>query len=624
MAVQRFILCLSLLVFGAVLQARVPADTLLSRLYERAAGLMSEGQYDLAQSCFDSAFAQPGVRRSPFYPVLLNEQATLCVYRGDEQRGLELKRQVLPYLPQMADLEKHVSVYNDLGVLYRRAHETDSALYYYDKALEAALRYGDESWLAHLNMNVSVLLHNLKRPAEAEAYIGRALEYALEAGDPSVSFTVWQVRGSILLAAGHADEAIRSLREAWRMACEADSPEWKIRCLSGFFTYFAETGERDSLAHYLQVGDELLEHLPSASIAAVGYVQARAKTRFSLRQYAEALRDYRWLRSHDTGTDLHTLYADMARCHQALGQWKQAYGCMDSARLWTDSLAQRDLTDRMARLNVKYHMKEQELQNSRLQAQLLQKEAVAWRALAMAGVGLLLAVAVLWAVRHRQKEAERQLRRLRQEQELESARRYVDGMEAECSHIARELHDGIANDLLGMQMQVEAGVAAGEVVRELTAIRREVRAVSHELMPPDLERFDLDDLLARYVLLLSDGHRADISYSFTGEKGWLPGKSVSREVYRMVQEVLANVLKHATATRILVALRVDAEGCGQLLIEDNGTESLSSSAHGQGIGLRTVRHRTKAIGGAAEWLRVKDLNLFELNFPVNTVRHDKR
>ena len=314
----------------------------------------------------------------------------------------------------------------------------------------------------------------------------------------------------------------------------------------------------------------------------------------------------------------------MARCHQALGQWKQAYGCMDSARLWTDSLAQRDLTDRMARLNVKYHMKEQELQNSRLQAQLLQKEAVAWRALAMAGVGLLLAVAVLWAVRHRQKEAERQLRRLRQEQELESARRYVDGMEAECSHIARELHDGIANDLLGMQMQVEAGVAAGEVVRGLTAIRREVRAVSHELMPPDLERFDLDDLLARYVLLLSDGHRADISYSFTGEKGWLPGKSVSREVYRMVQEVLANVLKHAAATRILVALRVDAEGCGQLLIEDNGTESLSSSAHGQGIGLRTVRHRTKAIGGAAEWLRVKDLNLFELNFPVNTVRHDKR
>ena len=115
-------------------------DTLLTRLYDRAATLMGEGELETAQQCFDSAFAMPDVEQSPVYPTLLNEQATLYVYQGNEQRGLEGKKSVLPHLHRTKDLETHVSVYNDLGILYRRAHEPDSALLYYNKALEAALQ----------------------------------------------------------------------------------------------------------------------------------------------------------------------------------------------------------------------------------------------------------------------------------------------------------------------------------------------------------------------------------------------------------------------------------------------------------------------------------------------------
>ena len=78
--------------------AETDRDTLLTRLYERAAYLMGEGELENAQTCFDSAFAVPGVESSPVYPILLNEQATLYVYQGDEQRGLEGKKSVLPHL----------------------------------------------------------------------------------------------------------------------------------------------------------------------------------------------------------------------------------------------------------------------------------------------------------------------------------------------------------------------------------------------------------------------------------------------------------------------------------------------------------------------------------------------
>lgn len=60
----------------------IPADTLLMRLYERAASLMEKGELDQAQQTFDSAFAMPEAKQSPVYPILLNEQATLMSYVG--------------------------------------------------------------------------------------------------------------------------------------------------------------------------------------------------------------------------------------------------------------------------------------------------------------------------------------------------------------------------------------------------------------------------------------------------------------------------------------------------------------------------------------------------------------
>lgn len=124
--------------------------------------------YEQAQSTFDSAFAIHGVEQSPVYPILLNEQATLLVYVGEGDRAFEMKKKVLPYLPDIHDLEKHISVYNDLAILYRQRHMNDSTLYYYNKALEVALKYKDEGWITHIYNNVSILYFNIRQMEQAE------------------------------------------------------------------------------------------------------------------------------------------------------------------------------------------------------------------------------------------------------------------------------------------------------------------------------------------------------------------------------------------------------------------------------------------------------------------------
>lgn len=78
----------------------IPTDSLLMHLYSRATNLMIEGSFKAAQEVFDSAFAVPKVKQSPVYPILLNEQATLLVYLGEEEQAFTMKRMSFPICPK--------------------------------------------------------------------------------------------------------------------------------------------------------------------------------------------------------------------------------------------------------------------------------------------------------------------------------------------------------------------------------------------------------------------------------------------------------------------------------------------------------------------------------------------
>lgn len=83
----------------------------------------------------------------------------------------------------------------------------DSTLYYYNKALDTALQYGDESWIAHICNNVSILYFNIRQLDEAEKYTDMAAEHAARTEDPFVAFTTWQIRATIKAELNKLDDA---------------------------------------------------------------------------------------------------------------------------------------------------------------------------------------------------------------------------------------------------------------------------------------------------------------------------------------------------------------------------------------------------------------------------------
>ena len=554
----------------------IPTDTLLAHFYNRAANLMEEGHYDEAQRSFDSAFATRNVKHSFMYPILLNEQATLLIYVGKTEEAFAMKKNVLPYLPQIDDLEKHISVYNDLGLLYRQHQMNDSTLYYYNKALDSALQYGDESWIAHICNNVSILYFNIRQLDEAEKYTDMAAEHAARTEDPFVAFTTWQIRATIKAELNKLDDAEKSNRKAWNIACHGEGNEdlWKIRYLPGMLRLFERKEQPDSIDHYLKLGNKLLQRVPSNSIAAIGFIQSRAATETNRKNYARALKDFHWLRNRKTGTEPKTLFTQMARCYDALGNPKLAYTYMDSARMWTDTLAQHNLTQQMAEFNVKYHTQEKELEIAHLQQEQLEHQAFLLKASIAVALLSGLALITLLTLRHKKRIAEKKIELLKQENELNSARRYIEGLEEECKYFAKELHDGIANDLLGLQMKIETSASKGneqELASLVSKLRNNVRNISHELMPPEFEHLSLDQILDRYAAKLTENTGIEVSYHPTENNAsrHLPNET-AYELYRIVQELTMNIVKHASASHIVISLRADNENKYTLQITDNG------------------------------------------------------
>ena len=608
-----------LILAGLACYAQEPADTVLSRLNDQISECLNAMRLDEARRLIGQALAMEGVEKSEYYVTMRHHEGTLCQLSGDfacfKQNRLELlQRLPVDYFPEMS-----ISVPMDLGVIYRREGQNDSALFYYDQALQAATAGHDVEWLAAINLNVGILHFNLHRLEEAEGYLDRAVEQSRQADDGYTEMCALQSDAAVKVMLHRPEEAAPMLRQAYAMATEAESADWQLRCITTMLATFDLLEQPDSSALYTTVGNALLEQLPPMSINAVGYLTARANHYCLTGQWAEAVADFEALMAHPTAAmRTATVFEHMARGYSHLGRWPEAYAYMDSARIQADSAASERLTAQMADFSVKYQTLEKDLEINRLHTQRL------WMAV-IAGV-LLLVVAVAWlVVRQRRQRREAQMR--------------ISTLEGERRRIARELHDGLCNDLLALEMQLQFPAAAaagdlqspaseyGDLQSRLNAIRQRARDLSHQLMPPEFDQLTVSQLLRLYVQTLNSATTVTTSLQLPAADIALSPQA-SHELYRIVQEHTANIIKGGTATHIGITLApattpgvstpgkttspgVSTPGKFRLTITDDGTPGDDSQ---QGLGHHTLRDRVTAIGGRCHTSVTEGKNVFVLEF----------
>jgi signal transduction histidine kinase len=192
--------------------------------------------------------------------------------------------------------------------------------------------------------------------------------------------------------------------------------------------------------------------------------------------------------------------------------------------------------------------------------------------------------------------------------------RLIDAEETERRRVSRELHDQMGQNLSALKLGLKLagqGVAGGSQARVQLArlvgltdqMMRDVHRLAWDLRPPMLDDFGLESALRRYTeeWSLHGGVALDFHH-YSDSELRLPG-NLETTLYRVTQEALNNILKHAHASRVSVILERRGKGLS-LIIEDDGVgfdaeaEAPFSDPRPGGLGLLGMRERVLLAGGA--------------------------
>ena len=235
---------------------------------------------------------------------------------------------------------------------------------------------------------------------------------------------------------------------------------------------------------------------------------------------------------------------------------------------------------------VKYSTLEKEMkieQMNRRDAE--QQSRILWLAVATAVLGIAVCI-----VAYRKRIA-------MQRAELESKRSYINGLEDERTRLAKELHDGVCNDMLGVTLLMKTDAETAQC--QLKEVWRNARHLSHALMPPHFKYATLPEVVQEYAKTVSNDEDKEVRVNIAGNGRWdlLPQKE-SYELYRIVQEAVANALKHGKGSMIDISLHADDNGAVAIRIENEcgNNQPTDESGTDTGIGMETIRMRAASIG----------------------------
>ena len=292
---------------------------------------------------------------------------------------------------------------------------------------------------------------------------------------------------------------------------------------------------------------------------------------------------------------------NLAEIKQSQGDIKSALDYYKTYSILKDSLTGLEKVKAINEIETKYQsekkdkeLAQQDLKIEKQQSE-LQKRKSQYALMTGLAIFLLVASVLSWfSYRQRQKRKNQEILTLRREQQVKTLESLVEGEEKERLRIAKELHDGVNGDLSAIKYKLTAMVehstdVVNEVVAMLDHSSEQVRAISHNLVPPALEKFELTEALEDYAASMNDIHEPEISFQFLGNPIQLP-KKIEVNLYRIVQELLSNSIKHAQASEITVQIS-HQQGNLLITVEDNGIGFDPQQTNRKGIGLTNIQSR---------------------------------
>ncbi len=296
------------------------------------------------------------------------------------------------------------------------------------------------------------------------------------------------------------------------------------------------------------------------------------------------------------------------------GDYKNAYENLVIATRINDSLFSQENKNEIAKLMSEKEALELKTKNEKEILNLKvtnEKKANLNKILIGSSIALLLiAFLIYWNFKNKRKVQNLKIAKLEKDKQLLTVDAMLKGQEEERSRIAKDLHDGLGGLLSGTKLSFinmkenliltpENAIQFDKSLNMLDNTIVDLRKVAQNLMPEALVKFGLNEALRDYCNSLQSSSKITVTYQKIGVGRKIPN-TAEVFVYRIIQELTNNAVKHSKASEIIVQLAL-SETKTSITVEDNGIGyDKSTLENKEGSGLDNITYRVHYLNGTID------------------------
>jgi two-component system NarL family sensor kinase len=520
------------------------------------------------------------------------------------------------------------SLNNDFGLLYLNTGNNYFKMADYQQAI---LDYTEAAYIFEKNnntvqttnayLNISGVYELIKDSAKTSEYTLKAYNTALSTTNDRLKAAAIMSYVADLLANKNMSEASLKLTEALPLLNKIDNNyQWQ--------NYYYYLGEKEfisgkfttalkqfniSLSYAYQNEDlhqaaGVIKRMADCELA-TGDLNASKISLDSLLAISEnlGLKMYR--------KEAYLGYADW---YEKKGDFANSNYFLRKSFLLADTILSEERNNLIAGTELKYQIRNKENEISRLNAeQELSKLSIRQKNILnyiLAGATISILVISLLSLgnyRKKKKLQQQQITELEKEKQLLATEAVLKGQEEERSRLAQDLHDGLGGMLSGIKfsfsnmkhhliMTPENMQGFERGLDMLDASISELRRVAHSMMPEALMKYGLNAALKDFCTSINNSGVIKVSYQSYGMENLDIEQATSITIYRIIQELLNNIIKHAAASEAIVQVNKEEKKI-MITVEDTGKgfdSSLLNDANG--IGWLNIKNRVEYLKGKVD------------------------
>jgi signal transduction histidine kinase len=499
----------------------------------------------------------------------------------------------------------------NIGVFYGEAAEFTMAIDYCLQGLKIVEGKTYSKIEVQINDRLQVLYMQMTQYDKAIAFGEKAVVQARQLKIPamlaqSLSNLSMSYSGKKML-----DKAAPLLTEALAISRELGSTNMESSILLNLANIALQKGDYETVKKYSERSLELFRQIKSlagevTALRALGICYLHQKEFATATSYAQQAISIAKANNYK---------AEYAGAIKLLSNISFATGDLEAGEKYSQenetiltAMIEDILSEKSANLEKKFETDKKDTQLKLQYAQIQRKNLYNYIFAGGSAIMLIIFLLSYRTYQQKQKLQQQRIGELETQQQLTATEAVLKGEERERARLAKDLHDGLGGMLSGIKysfntmkgnliLTPENAQAFERSMDMLDSSIKEMRRVAHNMMPEALVKFGLDTALKDFCIDINQTGALQVNYQSIGLQNLIIEQTTAITIYRIVQELINNTMKHAAAANAIVQLS-HTDGKISITVEDDGkgfdTTLLNQT---KGIGWSNIQNRVEFLKG---------------------------